>query len=119
MRAERVVDRVDAVGDVRLGVLQEVGDLRAHQRPDRADEHQEHRHHTEEDQRRGAAPTPTASGQPVDTGLDGKGQEHRDGQEHEEAAQLAPDEPNGHRREEPAPEDDDGRDDPAGQAPVL
>ena len=102
-----------------LGVLQEVGDLRAHQRSDRADERQEDRHHTEEDQRRGAAPTPTASGQPVDAGLDGKSQEQRDGQEHEEAAQLAPEEPNGHRREEPAPEDDDGRDDPAGQAPVL
>ena len=64
-------------------------------------------------------PPPTPSGQPVDAGLDGERQEHRDGEEHEEAAQLAPEEPDGHRPEEPAPEDDDGRDDPPRQAAVL
>ena len=117
MGAERVVDRVDAVGDVSVGVLQKVGDLRAHERSDRADERQEQRHHAEEDQGRGAAPAPTPPGQPVHAGLDGESEEQRDGQEHEEAAQLAPEEPNCHRPEKPAPEHDDGRDDPAGQAP--
>ena len=118
VRPERVVDRVDGVGDVRLGVLEQVGDLRADERPDRADEHEEHRQHPEEDQRRRAPSPPPPLGQPVHAGLDGQCEEHRDGQQHDEPAQLAPEEREGHRREKPAPEDDDGRDDPAREAPV-
>ena len=110
---------LDGVGDVRLGVRQQVGDLRADERADGDDEHEEHRQHAEQDQRRRRAPPPAPPGQPVDAGLDGERQEHRDGEQDEEAVELAPEEAHGEGAEEPAPEDERRRHDPARQPALL
>ncbi len=70
-RAERVVDRVDRVADVGLGVLEQIGDLRADQRADRSDEDSGSEQHTEQDERGRAAASPAASAmESVDPRLD-------------------------------------------------
>ena len=117
--AERVVDRLDGVGDVLLGVRQQVGDLRGDERADGGDEQDEQPEDPEQDQRRRRAPPPAPAGQPVDAGLDGEGQEHRDGDEHEQAVQAVPEEAGSDRAEEAEPEHDHRRHHPAGQATIL
>ena len=93
-RVEGVVDRVDRVADVRLGVLEQVGDLGADQGAHRADERRDREQHSEQDQRGRTAPPPTAPAvEPIDTRLDRQRQEQRDEDQEAEAGQPVPDPP--------------------------
>ena len=119
VRAERVVDGIDGVPDVGLGVLQQVGDLRSDERADGDDEDEEHCGDAEQDERRRRPAPPTPPGEPVHARLDGERQEHRDDEQHEQAVQLAPEVADGEGDEESAPENDDCWDHPRWKASGL
>jgi hypothetical protein len=109
---EVVVDPPDGAGDVLLRVPEEVGDLRADQRPDRGEEEEERAEHAEEDDDGRAATAPPARRQPVDPGLDREREEQRHEQQDEQAAQAAEQVPAGDRREEAEPEQRDALEHP-------
>ncbi len=110
--AERVVDAVDGVGDVGLGVLQQIGDLGADDRAHRTDEHQQQEDRTEQDQRRRPAAPPAAASQAVDTGFDRQRAEQRDQQQQHQAVDPIPQVLHQPGAQEPDPEHDDRRHDP-------
>ena len=70
--AERVVDEIDGVGDVPVGFLEQVGDLRSDERADRGDEQQEREQHAEQDGDGRSSAPPSPCGEPVDAGFDGR-----------------------------------------------
>ena len=111
--AERVVQEVDRAIDVALGVLQQVGHLRADQGSDRHDEDENRRDHTEQNDKRRATAGPATTGQPRHSGFDGQGQEQRHQQQDEQREQTVVRVANEDRGQESEPKDDDGFPDPA------
>jgi hypothetical protein len=87
LEAEALVEEVRHLLGVAGDGVDQVGDLTDQQRPHRGHEQHDRDAKRGEDRGRGRPSPPAAAGEDVDRRLDGKGEEERDQQHHQQAAQ--------------------------------